>query len=252
MMIRLENVSKWYLNDGKQSEPVLYELNLTIPDRQFVCILGPSGCGKTTLLNLVAGFITPSRGHVFFDDAPIEGPGPERGVVFQDANLFPWLTVRKNVEFALRLRGVDHNAMRDTAGKYLDLVGMASHKNAFPHTLSGGMRQRTAISRALALEPKALLMDEPFSSLDANAREHLQDELLKIWQHQQRTLIYITHSVEEAAYLADRVIVMGPSPQNIRGDMLLQSVRPRKRSSEEMRNATAELRAALDSLPCCV
>jgi NitT/TauT family transport system ATP-binding protein len=114
------------------------------------------------------------------------------------------------------------------------------------------MRQRTAISRALALEPKALLMDEPFSSLDANAREHLQDELLKIWQHQQRTLIYITHSVEEAAYLADRVIVMGPSPQNIRGDMLLQSVRPRKRSSEEMRNATAELRAALDSLPCCV
>ena len=252
MMIRLENVSKWYLNDGKRSEPVLYDLSLTIPDRQFACILGPSGCGKTTLLNLVAGFITASRGHVFFDDALIEGPGPERGVVFQDANLFPWLTVRKNVEFALRLRGVDHNAMRDTAGQYLDLVGMASHKNAFPHTLSGGMRQRTAISRALALEPRALLMDEPFSSLDANAREHLQDELLKIWQHRQRTLIYITHSVEEAAYLADRVIVMGPSPQNIRGDMLLQSVRPRKRSSVEMRNIIAELRAALDSLPCCV
>jgi NitT/TauT family transport system ATP-binding protein len=252
MMIRLENVSKWYLNDGKRSEPVLYDLSLTIPDRQFACILGPSGCGKTTLLNLVAGFITPSRGHVFFDDALIEGPGSDRGVVFQDANLFPWLTVRKNVEFSLRLRGVDHNATRDIAGKYLDLVGMAPYEDAFPHTLSGGMRQRTAISRVLALEPKALLMDEPFSSLDANAREHLQDELLKIWQHRQRTLIYITHSVEEAAYLADRVIVMGPSPQNIRGDMLLQSVRPRKRSSVEMRNIIAELRAALDSLPCCV
>ncbi len=247
-MIRLEDVTKWYSHSGKPMAPVLKNLDLTIREKEFACILGPSGCGKTTLLNLVAGFIRPSKGRVLFNGAPILRPGPERGVVFQDSNLFPWLTVRKNVEFALRLKGIKHHLLAETAGGYLDLVGMADHKDAFPHTLSGGMRQRVAISRVLSLEPLVLLMDEPFSSLDANARENLQDELLRIWAKRQPTLIYVTHSVEEAAYLGDRVIVMGPGPLNIRRDMTVHLPRPRDRASDEMRHMTQDLRAALDSI----
>lgn len=247
-MIRLENVTKCYENGDNRTEPVLSDVCLTVPARQFICILGPSGCGKTTLLNLVAGFIKPSKGRVLFKNEPIRKPGRERGVVFQEPNLFPWLTVRKNVEFALRMKGVALQLLAETARTYLDLVGMADHQDVFPHMLSGGMRQRVAISRALSLEPAVLLMDEPFSSLDANAREHLQDTLIKIWEHRQRTLIYITHSVEEAAYLADRVIVMGPAPENVKRDISLELPRPRKRSSGEMQETIKTLRAALDSL----
>ncbi len=250
MMIRLENISKWYSHKDKRLKPVLADVSLTIPEGQFICILGPSGCGKTTLLNLVAGFIKPSKGFVYINGMPVEGPGPERGVVFQDANLFPWLTVKKNVEFALRRRGVKRHFLAETADEYLHLTGMSHHKDVFPHMLSGGMRQRTAISRVLSLEPKVLLMDEPFSSLDVNSRERLQDELLKIWESRQRTLVYITHSVEEAAYLGDRVIVMGPCPGNLKSDILLHSPRPRNRGSREMRIIAAGLRVELDALAC--
>lgn len=246
-MIRIENVSKSYRHNGSISPVILCDINLAIPEGQFVCILGPSGCGKTTLLNLIAGFIKPSGGQILFNGMPVTGPGPDRGVVFQDSNLFPWLSARKNVEFGLRQLGLDRTACTIKAQKYLDLVGMRAHADTFPHTLSGGMRQRVAIARALALEPKALLMDEPFSNLDANAREHHQDEVLRIWQNRQRTMLYVTHSVEEAAYLADRVIVMGPTPNNVRGDMTLSHKRPRRRSSPELRALSACLRSSLDT-----
>jgi NitT/TauT family transport system ATP-binding protein len=251
-VIQVENVSKNYRSNGDRTANILQGVSLKIPEGEFVCILGPSGCGKTTLLNLIAGFIKPSSGTILFNGGDVSGPGPERGVVFQDATLFPWLTVRQNVEFGLRQQGISHEVRGRTATGYLDLVGMAGHADAYPHTLSGGMRQRTAIARVLALEPEALLMDEPFSSLDANAREHLQDELLRIWQHRRRTLIYITHSVEEAAYLADRVIVMGPAPDNIRRDIALSPNRIRERTSDAIRETITELRTALDALPCCV
>jgi len=251
-MIEVENVSKSYRHNGDESAVILRDLNLTIAEGQFVCIIGPSGCGKTTLLNLIAGFIKPSLGKILFNGEPITGPGPERGVVFQDATLFPWLTVRKNVEFGPRQQGLNPKECGRIATKYLNLVGMAVHANVYPHTLSGGMRQRIAIARVLALKPQALLMDEPFSSLDANAREHLQDELLNVWDSYRRTLIYVTHSVEEAVYLADRVIVMGPSPKSIFGDAILPLKRPSDRSSGKVHDVAASLRTLLDALPCCI
>jgi len=251
-MIEIRNISKSYGHDGYESAVVLQNINLTIPEGQFVCIIGPSGCGKTTLLNMMAGFIKPSQGKILFDGEQITGPGPERGVVFQDATLFPWLTVRRNVEFGLRQQGLGTKECGRIAREHLNLVGMAAHADLYPHTLSGGMRQRIAIARVLALKPRALLMDEPFSSLDANAREHLQDELLGVWDSYRRTLIYVTHSVEEAVYLADRVIVMGPSPKSIFGDANLPLKRPRDRSSGKFHDVAASLRTLLDALPCCI
>lgn len=251
-MIRFENVSKCYGGGKIDTSAVLADINIIIATGQFVCILGPSGCGKTTLLNLVAGFIRPSGGRIRFNGAPVTKPGPDRGVVFQDANLFPWLTVRENVAFGLRQKRPRRNSCAEIADRYLERVGMREHANAYPHTLSGGMRQRTAIARVLALEPEALLMDEPFSSLDTNTREHLQDELIRIWGSERRTLVYVTHSVTEAAYLADRVIVMGPAPRNVHADIPIALARPRERSSEEVRRVITVLRNVLDELPCCI
>jgi NitT/TauT family transport system ATP-binding protein len=166
--------------------------------------------------------------------------------------LFPWLTARENVAFGLRIGKTDRGQSSHATDTYLKTVGMASHGEDYPHMLSGGMKQRIAIARVLALNPQALLMDEPFSSLDANTRERLQDELLRIWQDNRWTLIYVTHSVEEAAYLADRVIIMGPAPNNITGDLAMPLKRPRERSSADLLNSIARLRSALDDLPCCI
>lgn len=251
-MICFEKVSKKYRQNGHESGLVLKDIDFSVHKEQFVCILGPSGCGKTTLLNLVAGFVAPSSGRILFNNAPVMEPGPERGVVFQDATLFPWLNVRKNVEFGLRQQGLKASACSEKASMYLDLIDMADHASVYPYALSGGMRQRVAIARVLALEPKALLMDEPFSALDANTREHLQDELLNIWTEHRHTVVYVTHSVEEAAYLADRVIIMGPAPANIREDIRLNIKRPRRRSSRELHDAKSMLRRCLDALPCCM
>jgi NitT/TauT family transport system ATP-binding protein len=251
-MIQIKQISKKYEDNGHTSATILSEINLTIPKGQFVCLLGPSGCGKTTLLNLIAGFIKPSQGQILFNHLRVKGPGHERGVVFQDATLFPWLTVLQNVGFGLRQQGLNRHDRTKMATKYLHLVGMGHHKDAYPYTLSGGMRQRIAIARVLALEPQALLMDEPFSSLDINSREHLQDELLRVWDTHRRTLFYVTHSVEEAVYLADRVIIMGAAPKNIFSDIILPLKRPRTRLSPEFHRVTASLRASLDTLPCCI
>jgi len=250
-MIRIENIGKRYTDNGTGASAVLTDINITVPAGEFCCILGPSGCGKTTLLNLIAGFIKPSSGRILFNGTPVTAPGPERGVVFQDATLFPWLSTRKNVEFGLKQRGLKKDDRFRIATAYLELVGMAGHADAFPHTLSGGMRQRIAIARVLALDPSALLMDEPFSSLDSNSRERLQDELLRVWEAQLRTLIYVTHSVEEAVYLADRVIIMSPARKGICRDISLPLKRPRDRASAEFRRVAATLRLSLDSLPCC-
>lgn len=252
MMIKFENINKHYRLNGREPVIVLSNINLTIPEGQFVCFLGPSGCGKTTLLNLVAGFTKPSQGQILFNNTRVTGPGPDRGVVFQDATLFPWLTVQQNVEFGLRQQGMGQDDRLKITTEYLRLVDMAGHASAYPHALSGGMRQRVAIARVLALEPRALLMDEPFSSLDINAREHLQDKLLHIWGANKRTLLYVTHSVEEAGYLADRVIIMGPAPNCIIKDIRLPLKRPRNRLSEEFYTLIGSLRTSLDSLPCCI
>lgn len=251
-MITFENVSKNFQHNGGPSSPVLGNLSFTVREGEFVSVLGPSGCGKTTLLNLIAGFISPSRGRVLMDGMQVGGPGPDRGVVFQDATLFPWLTVLKNVEFGLKLQGMRGRLLSKTARRYLERMGLSEHADKYPHALSGGMRQRVAIARVLALEPKVLLMDEPFSALDANSRERLQDELLRIWTTHRRTVVYVTHSVEEAAYLADRVIILGSAASGVFVDMPAGQKRPRSRSSTEFLSMKDALRNCLAAQPCCI
>ena len=251
-MIAFEKVAKTFSQNGGSPRRVLSDLDFFIEKGQLVCVLGPSGCGKTTLLNLIAGFVSPSEGRVLFEGEPVRAPGPDRAVVFQDANLFPWLDVLKNVEFGLKLQGMKGRALCQTAMKYLDSLGLAEHARQYPHALSGGMRQRVAIARVLSLEPRVLLMDEPFSSLDANTRERLQDELLAVWNIRRRTVVYVTHSVDEAAYLADRILVLGNGTSGVFADMPVDLKRPRDRASAEFLSLKKHLRECLAALPCCI
>ncbi len=249
-MLQCIRVSMQYQHNGQTPVPVLADLDILINEVEFVCVLGPSGCGKTTLLNLFAGFIRPSQGRVLFDGLDIKGPCPERAVVFQDPTLFPWLTVQKNVEFGLRQLGVKSANRAHIARDYLELMGLSGHADAYPVALSGGMRQRVALARVLALNPRVLLMDEPFSALDAMTREYLQDELLKIWTASHRTVVYVTHSVDEAAYLADRVILLGIGVKGVCTDVMGTGIRPRIRGSSEIERTAALLRQSITTQPC--
>ncbi|MBN1458853.1 MAG: ABC transporter ATP-binding protein [Armatimonadetes bacterium] len=252
-MIELHRVSKTFSNDETgQLVQALQDIDLMVEDSEFVCLLGPSGCGKSTLLNLVAGFEEPSAGCVRFDGAPVRTAGPERGVVFQEPALFPWLNVEQNVEFGLRNAGVEAAVRRDLVRRFISLVGLSEFSRARPHQLSGGMKQRAQLARVLALNPQALLMDEPFGALDAQTRDHLQDELLAIWERDRKTVLFVTHNVEEAVYLADRVVVLAPAPDGISADVPISIPRPRERFSDDMRDATTALLRVLAGLPCCV
>jgi NitT/TauT family transport system ATP-binding protein len=213
--IVIEHLSKSYY--GRKGETVaLRDVNLTINQNEFVCVVGPSGCGKTTLLNIIAGLEDATSGTVTVDGNPVTGPGKERGVVFQQYALFPWKTVLKNVEFGLKLKGMDKRKRREEAMKYLELVGLKDFAGAYPKELSGGMKQRVAIARAYAVQPEVLLMDEPFGALDAQTRAQLQEELLHTWQTEQRTCFFITHDVEEAVILAQKVVIMSARPGRIK------------------------------------
>ena len=253
MMIRLEHVAKEFPNpETGQVVQALADVDLGIEENEFVCLLGPSGCGKSTLLNLIAGFERPTAGRVLFDGEPVRGPGPDRGVVFQEPTLFPWLTVAQNVEFGLRNLRMDPTRRKKVVGRFLSLVGLSEFARSRAHQLSGGMRQRVALARVLALDPRALLMDEPFGALDAQTRDRLQDELLGIWQRDRKTVLFVTHNVDEAVYLADRVVVLAPAPEGISADVPISIPRPRDRYSKEMREASLALIAVLADLPCCV
>jgi len=212
--IQIRSVVKSFGVDGRA--PALAGIDLEVAEREFVCLLGPSGCGKSTLLNIIAGFIPPSKGAVLVDGRSVAGPGADRGVVFQEYVLFPWLTVAGNVEFGLRLKPLPSGERRQTVARYLDLVGLGAHAEKFPVQLSGGMKQRVAIARALANNPSIILMDEPFGALDAQTREVLQDELSRIQRVEHKTVVFATHSIREAVYLADRVVVMTSAPGRIK------------------------------------
>ncbi|MFE7507633.1 ABC transporter ATP-binding protein [Promicromonospora sp. NPDC057488] len=190
-------------------------VSLDVADNEFVTVVGPSGCGKSTLMNIVAGLETPTSGEVLVDGAGVTGPGPERGVIFQQYALFPWLTVRKNVEFGLKVAGLPAAERRERAEHYVRLVGLEQFADALPKTLSGGMKQRCAIARAYAVNPSILLMDEPFGALDALTRVRLQEQLLDTWSTEKRTVLFITHDVDEAVFLAGRVVVMAARPGRI-------------------------------------
>ncbi len=228
--IQIEGVSKWF-GAAKHVMPALLDITLDVHTNEFVCLLGPSGCGKSTLLNIVAGFIPPSEGRVLAYGAEITAPGADRGVVFQEYALFPWLTVQENVEFGPRLKGVAKAERRRLAEHYLDLVGLAAHRQKYPVQLSGGMKQRVAIARALANNPTVILMDEPFGALDAQTRELMQEELSRIQQVEHKTIVFVTHSIREAVFLADRVVVMTSSPGRIKEIVDIDLPEPRDKFS---------------------
>lgn len=212
----------------------LHDINLSIRENEFVCFIGPSGCGKTTLLRIVAGLEDPTSGTVTLDGNPIRGPSPERGMVFQEYSLFPWRTVLDNTVFGLELKKVPAAERSRLGRQYLKMVGLERFETRYPHELSGGMKQRVAIARALVNNPKALLMDEPFGALDAQTRNIMQSELLRIWEEEKKTVIFVTHSVDEAIYLADTIVIMSARPGRIKDVIPIPLTRPRSRTSTEV------------------
>jgi NitT/TauT family transport system ATP-binding protein len=220
---------------------------LDVAAGEFVCLLGASGCGKSTLLRIVAGFEQPSAGSVTVRGRPVDGPGPSRGMVFQDYGLFPWLTVRDNVGFGPRARGMPRAAVAEIADRFVAMVGLQRFAGSYPHQLSGGMKQRVAIARVLANDAELVLMDEPFGALDAMTRERLQDELLGVWQAQRLTVLFVTHSVEEAIVLADRVVVLSPGPGRIVAQEHVALARPRDVASPEFNAIRRRLASLLHS-----
>jgi len=231
-MLDIQRVSKRFQVGGDVIE-ALSPVDLAIARGDFICLIGASGCGKSTLLRIIAGFETASTGKVLAAGKPVTGPGPDRGMVFQDYALFPWMTVRQNIGFGPRQRGLARSEVHDIAERYAAMVGLSRFADRYPHQLSGGMKQRIAIARCLANEADVLLMDEPFGALDALTRTKLQEELLEIWQRTRTTIIFVTHSVEEAVLLADRVVVMSASPGRIDSDNTIALARPRDVSSPD-------------------
>jgi len=203
-------------NHEKSEFTAIKDVNLTIDKGEFISIVGPSGCGKSTLLDIIAGLAKPNEGEIYIDNKLITGPDLDRGIVLQGYALFPWRTVRHNVEFGLEIKGVPKSQRKDISQKFIELVGLKGFEDRYPYELSGGMKQRVAIARALAYDPEVLLMDEPFAAVDAQTRETLQDELLRIWEETHKTIIFVTHSIEEAVLLSDRVAVMSANPGAIR------------------------------------
>ena len=228
--VQLKGVGRRYVSGVGKSGKNFYavkDINLEVKDGEFVTIVGPTGCGKSTLLNLIAGFELPDEGQVLFEGKQVTGAGPERLVLFQEHGLFPWLNVQQNVEFGLRVLGLKKKERRDRAMHYLDMVHLKAFRRSYPFQLSGGMRQRTAIARALAVEPRMLLMDEPFSALDPRTRDRLHLELQSLWLKTKKTIVFVTHSVEEAVRLSDRIIIMGSQPGSIRKIFSVTQTHPR-------------------------
>lgn len=247
--LKLDKISKTFRNHrlGNQTT-ALEDISLDISESEFVALIGPSGCGKSTLLHILAGLDKPSGGRIYINGKAVEKPGPDRGIVFQEFALLPWLTALGNIEFGLEILGIDRKTRRQKALTYLEIVGLKGFENSRPHELSGGMKQRVAIARALATEPEVLLMDEPFGSVDALTRESLQTELLQIWAETGKTILFITHNIEEAAFLADRIAVMSSRPGKIVDVVNNHLPRPRTvdmLSSSEFLNLKDHLRTLI-------
>ena len=231
--LELRQISYVY-DAGGRAVPALQDITFGVGASEFVCVVGRSGCGKTTLLNILAGFLAPTRGEVRIGGKAVTGKGLDRGIVFQDfAQLFPWRTAQRNVEFGLEMKGVPRAERVETARGFLRLVGLEAFAAAYPHELSGGMQQRAAIARALAYNPSVLLMDEPFAALDALTRDEMQRFLVDVWRETRKTVVYVTHNVAEAVYLADRIVVLTPHPGTVRAEVKVPLPRPRDPLSVE-------------------
>ena len=240
--IIVNNVQKVFKTPGKDVI-ALKDIQLDIQAGEFVCLLGPSGCGKSTLLNAVAGFALPSSGEITVEGKKITGPGPDRGMVFQEYALFPWMTIAQNIAFGLEVQKKSRGEIAQTVNQLLDLLHLKDFRDRFPKDLSGGMRQRVAIARVLALDSPIMLMDEPFGALDALTRRKLQDELLRIWEKLGKTILFVTHSIEESISLADRIVVMTYRPGTVKRDQVVDMPRPRDPSSSAFNTLKRELGA---------
>ena len=239
--IQIRSVDKVFRDTRKGDVVALKDINLDIQRGEFICLLGPSGCGKSTLLNAVAGFTLPSSGSIHVDAKAVTAPGPDRGVVFQEYALFPWMTVEKNIAFGLEIQQAPKEAIRDKVDRLLTKLQLGEFRDRYPKDLSGGMRQRVAIARVLVLDSPVMLMDEPFGALDALTRRTLQDELLRIWQEFSKTIIFVTHSIEESVYLADRTVVMTYRPGTIKRDVHIALARGRDPESVAFNDIKKEL-----------
>jgi NitT/TauT family transport system ATP-binding protein len=226
-MLRIEGVDKTFTRAGKPSVEALRDIGLTIAEGEFVSIVGASGSGKSTLLRIIDGLLAPSDGAVFVDGAPVRGPGRDRAMVFQQDSLLPWKTVIDNVAYGLTLARVPRAEAMKTAQRFIDLAGLKGFETYYPHQLSGGMRQRVNVARALAVDPKILLLDEPFAALDAQTREIMQTELMRIWEAGRKTVLLITHQIDEAVFLSDRVVVFSARPGSVRAEVPITLPRPR-------------------------
>ncbi|MDA8235342.1 MAG: ABC transporter ATP-binding protein [Clostridia bacterium] len=234
MKVAITKVGKDFKQNGSDKIRALDEITLTIQEGDFACLLGPSGCGKSTLLNIIAGLDVPDQGTLTIDGQEITGAGPERGMVFQEAALFPWLTVRQNVEFGLKMAGIGKKERHEKALHYLQMVHLGRFTESYPHQLSGGMKQRVAIARALVMDPKILLMDEPFAALDAQTRSILHTELQEIWSKTGKTIIFVTHNVSEAVLLGNHIFVFSSRPGRIKKDFRLDFQGPRSEGDSRL------------------
>jgi len=244
-LIEIRNLQKVFRENGNELL-TLDQLNLDVPDGKFTVLIGPSGCGKSTLLYMLAGFEQPTAGEILMEGKSIKKPGPDRGFVFQDYALFPWKTVLGNVMFGLLNTGWDKKEAEAKAREFITLVNLKGFEDAYPHTLSGGMKQRVAIARALAYNPKVLLMDEPFGALDSQTRKHMQRELERIWQMAQKTVVFVTHSVIEAVYLADRIVILTARPGRVKGIVDVNVPRPRNYTDDAYLDIREEVLSLLE------
>lgn len=231
VILEVNNLYKEF-NTPEGSVTALKDVNFKTYRREFVCVIGPSGCGKSTLIRILAGLESKTRGHVLLDGKEVDGPGPDRGMVFQGYTLFPWLTVKRNVMFGIEVNGHGKSVAEDEARQWIDLVGLSKFENSYPHQLSGGMKQRVAIARALANQPRILLMDEPFGALDAQTRSKMQAYLMDIWQNIDITILFITHDLDEAIFLADRILVLKAHPGEVQE--LIEVPVPQPRSEDQL------------------
>ena len=240
--IQVRGLAKSFQAIKGEAVEAIHGLSFDVGENEFVSIVGPSGCGKSTLLYIIAGFIPPTNGEVLIDDTPVRGPGPDRGIVFQEYALFPWKTVQDNIKYGLEEKGVSKDELERSVQKYVRLMGLEGFQHKYPKELSGGMKQRVALARTLAYDPDVLLMDEPFGALDAQTRELQQDELLSIWRERKKTVLFVTHSVDEAVYLSETVLIMTTRPGKIKSIVDIELDRSRNREEIVTSPEFSELR----------
>ncbi|MDO4175834.1 MAG: ABC transporter ATP-binding protein [Eubacteriales bacterium] len=246
VLIEFRHVDKEFEKPGEGQYKVVGDLDITVRENEFLVLFGPGQCGKSTILNMVAGFESATTGEIICNGKPVSGPSPERGMVFQNTALFPWMTVMGNVEYGPKVQGVKKAERQERAQHYIDLVGLQGFEQSYPVKLSGGMQQRVGIARAYCNEPLVMLMDEPFGHLDAQTRYLMQDELTRIWQAEKRTILFVTNNIEEAVYLADRILVLRNCPTGVKAEYDINLPRPRNYTDPEFLRLRREIDAVVD------